>query len=59
MHLLYNGTNLRYIQQLPGHSSSKTTEIYSSVCETDLTNIVSPLDYMANEVHLKDKYPAQ
>ncbi len=54
-HLLENGTNLRYIQRLLGHSSSRTTEIYTHVCETDLTNIESPLESIANGVYLKGK----
>jgi len=54
-HLLENGTNLRYIQQLLGHTSSRTTEIYTHVCQTDLTKIVSPLDSIANGVHLNSK----
>ena len=47
-HLLENGTNLRYIQQLLGHTSSKTTEIYTHVCQTDLTKVTSPLDRLIN-----------
>lgn len=43
-HLLENGTNLRYIQQLLGHSSSRTTEIYTHVCNTNLAQITSPLE---------------
>lgn len=43
-HLLENGTNLRYIQQLMGHNSSRTTEIYTHVCQQDLTKIESPLE---------------
>lgn len=44
-HLLENGTNLRYIQKLLGHNSSRTTEIYTHVANDMLTNIKSPIDY--------------
>lgn len=43
-HLLEGGVNLRYIQELLGHSSSKTTEIYTHVTQKNLSNIISPLD---------------
>ncbi|HOJ12778.1 MAG TPA: tyrosine-type recombinase/integrase [Clostridiales bacterium] len=38
------GIDLRYIQELLGHSSSKTTEIYTHVTRKSIQNIVSPLD---------------
>ena len=43
-HLLENGTDLRYIQELLGHSSSKTTEIYTHVSKKSIANITNPLD---------------
>ncbi|MGE3063296.1 MAG: tyrosine-type recombinase/integrase [bacterium] len=42
--LLEGGTYLRYIQELLGHTSSKTTEIYTHVSQKSLGKIKSPLD---------------
>ena len=48
-HLLENETDLQYIQELLGHKSSKTTEIYTDVSNRDLNKIKSPLDMLGRK----------
>lgn len=43
-HLLENGTDIRYIQELLGHSSPKTTMIYTHVSQTNFKKIKNPFD---------------
>lgn len=43
-HLLENGTDLRYIQEILGHNSSKTTELYTHVSTKSIRNVKSPFD---------------
>jgi integrase/recombinase XerD len=43
-HMLEKGTDLRYIQEILGHKSSKTTEIYTHVSTNNIQKIKSPFD---------------
>ena len=43
-HLHENGLDIRYIQELLGHKSSRTTEIYTHVSRRNLIAVRSPID---------------
>jgi len=42
-HLLENGTDVRYVQELLGHNNIRTTQAYTQVTNPKLKNIKSPL----------------
>ncbi len=42
-HLLENGVDIRYVQELLGHRNIRTTQVYTQVTNPKLKNIKSPL----------------
>jgi site-specific recombinase XerD len=44
-----NGTDIKYIQELLGHASLRTTERYTHVARRDVLRIQSPLDNLSPE----------
>ena len=45
-HLMEQGVDTRYVQELLGHASINTTMIYTHVTQKRLSDIISPLDRM-------------
>lgn len=54
-HMLENGIDIRYIQELLGHSRPETTMIYTHVTQKDLSKIRSPLDESIKELMERNK----
>jgi len=52
-HLVQNNVNLRHIQNMLGHQSPKTTEIYTKTIEINNKTISSPLDNLIKKNNLR------
>lgn len=53
-HLLESGTSTRYIQELLGHESPMTTELYTQVTRFSLQKLKSPLDKIVDQKRLDE-----
>jgi site-specific recombinase XerD len=49
-HMMENGVDLRYIQELLGHAKPETTMIYTHVAQKDLLKVRSPLDVTVESI---------
>src|SRR5690554_5462563 len=56
-HLLEEGRDVRYVQELLGHKSIKTTERYTHVVSDALLNVASPFDRMVPKLVLLVRSP--
>lgn len=54
-HMLENGVDIRYIQELLGHAKPETTMIYTHVAQKDLMKIKNPLDAMVLQFQANGK----
>ena len=54
-HLIENGTGLRHVQELLGHSKPETTMIYTHIAKKDMLSIKSPLDTALIKLAHSDK----
>lgn len=52
-HCIENNINMRHLQNMLGHSSPKTTEIYTKTIEINNKTIISPLDALLKNTNLQ------
>jgi site-specific recombinase XerD len=56
-HCIVNNVNLRHVQNMLGHASPKTTQIYTRTIEINNKKITSPLDQLLNNVNFTENHP--